>query len=275
MRHLSVAAESWDAQGRPESELYRGTRQVRSAEWSTRTRPVLTDAEEDFLTASGALADREQRATEDQVKRERRVNRRLRAGLVATVVLALVATTAGVLASAASRRADAAAVAADARRLGAEALRSKDLDTALLLSVAGVSLDDSSDTRANLLASLERAPTLVHLARTPRIISLALNQRSGLLFAQAPEEGLIVRRADTLAPVAVHRELRGRACSLPPTGRWQSSRRCPTWSTAAPSPRSSCSTPTARWPRTSSAASPRAGMPSRTPPSVPTPDGSR
>ena len=179
---------------------------------------MLTDAEQDFLTASGALADREQRATEDQVKRERRVNRRLRAGLVATVVLALVATTAGVLASAASRRADAAAVAADARRLGAEALRSKDLDTALLLSVAGVRLDDSSDTRANLLASLDRAPTLVHLARTPRIVSLALNQRSGLVLAQAPDEGLIVRRADTLAPVAVHRELRGAGVFAAPDG---------------------------------------------------------
>ena len=169
MRHLSVAAESWDAQGRPESELYRGARQVRSAEWSQRTHPVLTDAEQDFLTASAALADRELRATEEQVRRERRLNRRLRAGLVATVVLALVATTAGVLASAESRRADAAALASDARRLGAEALRAKDLDTALLLSVAGVRLDDSSDTRANLLATLDRAPTLVRLARTPRI----------------------------------------------------------------------------------------------------------
>ena len=59
MRHLSVAAESWDALGRPESELYRGARQVRSAEWSQRTHPVLTDAEQDFLTASAALADRD------------------------------------------------------------------------------------------------------------------------------------------------------------------------------------------------------------------------
>jgi len=218
MRHLSVTAQTWHAQGRPDSELYRGARQVRTAEWWQRAHPALTDAEEEFLTASAALADREHRATEEQVRRERRVNRRLRAGLVATVILALVATTAGVLASAASRRADAAATASDARRLGAEALRAKALDTALLLSVAGVRLDGSSDTRANLLATLDRAPTLVRLARTPRIVSLALNPRSGLLFAQAPEEALIVRRADTLVPVAVHPELRGAGVFTAPDG---------------------------------------------------------
>ncbi len=218
MRHLCVAAESWESQGRPESELYRGARQVRSQEWAQRAHPVLTDTEQDFLTASAALGEREQRATEEQVRRERRVNRRLRAGLVATVVLALVATTAGLLASGASRRADVAATASDARRLGAEALRSKDLDTALLLSVAGVRLDDSPDTRANLLATLDRAPTLVRLARTPRIASLALDPLSGLVLAQAPEKGLLVRRAETLEPVAVHAELQGAAVFTAPDG---------------------------------------------------------
>lgn len=218
LRHLSVAAESWVAQGRPESELYRGVRQVRAGEWAQRTHPVLGEDEVDFLAASAALADREQHATEDQVRRERRVNRRLRAGLVATVVLAVLATTAGVFASVASRRADAAATASDARRLGAEALRSKDLDTALLLSVAGVRLDASTDTRANLLATLDRAPDLVRMARTSRVVSLTLSPREGLVLAQAPDEGLLVRRADTLAPVAVHPRLRGAGVFAAPDG---------------------------------------------------------
>src|SRR6478735_532057 len=91
MRHLSIAAETWESQGRPESELYRGARHVRSHEWAQRTHPELTDTEQDFLTAASALSDREQRATEEQVRRERRVNRRLRAGLVGTVALALIA----------------------------------------------------------------------------------------------------------------------------------------------------------------------------------------
>ncbi|WP_377644118.1 BTAD domain-containing putative transcriptional regulator [Oryzobacter terrae] len=218
LRHLSVAAESWVAQGRPESELYRGVRQVRAGEWVERTHPVLAEDETDFLTASAALADREQRATEEQVRRERRVNRRLRAGLVATVVLAVLASTAGVVASVASRRADAAATASDARRLGAEALRSKDLDTALLLSVAGVRLDASTDTRANLLATLDRAPDLVRMARTPRVVSLATSVRTGLVMAQAPDEGLLVRRADTLDAVATHPQLRGAGVFASPDG---------------------------------------------------------
>lgn len=213
MRHLAVSAESWDQLGRPPSELYRGVRQSRASEWRARADPApdLTPTETAFLEASACLAAREQQAAQDQMNRERRVNRRLRAGLVVTVLLAIVATSAGVLASLASRRADAAATASDARRLGAEALRSDQLDTALLLSVAGVRLDPSSDTSANLLATLDRAPTLVRLSRTPRIVSQALNTRSGLVLAQAPDEGLLVRRASSLEAVAVHPELRGAA----------------------------------------------------------------
>jgi WD40 repeat protein len=109
-------------------------------------------------------------------------------------------------------------VASDARRLGAEALRAKDLDTALLLAVAGVRLDDSPDTRANLLASLDRAPTLVRVTRTPRLVSLAVNPRSGLVLAQAAGEGLLVRRSDTLAPVAFRPELRGAGVFAAPDG---------------------------------------------------------
>ena len=36
MRHLAVAAESWDELGRPDSELYRGVRQARAVEWRDR-----------------------------------------------------------------------------------------------------------------------------------------------------------------------------------------------------------------------------------------------
>ena len=36
LRHLTVAAESWDELGRPDSELYRGVRQGRAAEWHHR-----------------------------------------------------------------------------------------------------------------------------------------------------------------------------------------------------------------------------------------------
>ncbi|HEY7722341.1 MAG TPA: BTAD domain-containing putative transcriptional regulator, partial [Pedococcus sp.] len=165
MRHLAVAAESWDELGRPDSELYRGVRQARAAEWAQTTDAGLTGTERDFLDASAALAEKEQRATEAQVRRERQLNQRLRLGLGVVAALLAAAIVAGTLAIAAAERADQQAAAAsdraraaDARRLGAEALRSDQLDRSLLLAVAGVSLDDSPDTRTNLLATLDRAP---------------------------------------------------------------------------------------------------------------------
>ena len=56
MRHLAVAAESWDELGRPDSELYRGVRQARAAEWHARAQATLTDTERDFpLVGRGSL----------------------------------------------------------------------------------------------------------------------------------------------------------------------------------------------------------------------------
>ena len=95
MRHLAIAAESWDDLGRPDSELYRGVRLARALEWRNRVRPSLSAAEPDFLEASAELADKEQRATEAQVRRERRLNRRLRLGLGAVAALLAVAVVAG------------------------------------------------------------------------------------------------------------------------------------------------------------------------------------
>ena len=49
MRHLSVAADSWDDLGRPDSELYRGGRLERAVEWTPRASPALTATEREFL----------------------------------------------------------------------------------------------------------------------------------------------------------------------------------------------------------------------------------
>ncbi len=180
MRHLAVATESWNELGRPDSELYRGVRQARAVEWRDRAQPSLTAAEEDFLAASTELAEREQRATLAQVRRERRLNRRLRVGLAAVVVLLGVAVVAGGMALNAAGRAARQARSADARRLGAEALRSEAFDRSLLLAAAGVVLDDSVDTRNYLLATLGRAPSLVSSARSPRqVVSMDVNFATG------------------------------------------------------------------------------------------------
>lgn len=160
LQHLSLAADTWQQMGRPDSELYRGVRLAQAVEWRDRAEPHLTPVERAFLSAGEDLAERERRAVEERARRQERINRRLRALLVGIGVLALVAAVAGVQAQREARRADAAAVAANARRLGAQALATDEIDRALLLAVEGWRLDDSPDTRSALLATLGRSPGL-------------------------------------------------------------------------------------------------------------------
>ncbi|HET7763349.1 MAG TPA: WD40 repeat domain-containing protein, partial [Phycicoccus sp.] len=218
MRHLAVAAETWDQAGRPESELYRGQRETRAAQWRATAEPDLTSVERDFLDTSAALAEREREAAAEQVRRERIANRRLRIGITVVVVLALVATTAGAVAATSARRATEAAVVADARRLGSEALRAKDLDTSLLYAVAAMRLDDSIDTRADLLAAIGKHPSLVTVARTPRLTSLAVANGSGLVLAQSAQKALFVLDPVTLRTVREVPEAAGPVAVPAPDG---------------------------------------------------------
>ena len=57
-----------------------------------------------------------------------------------------------------------AAVSADARRVGARSQLTDDLSLSLLLAAAGARLDDSPETRVNLVTALEKRPTLVRSA---------------------------------------------------------------------------------------------------------------
>jgi WD40 repeat protein len=165
LRHLSLAADTWEQMGCPDSELYRGVRLAQAVEWRDRAGPHLTPVEASFLDASVALDAAHRRETQQRAARQARVNRRLRLLLAGVGVLSVVALAAGMLAARQAGRAQDAAVAADARRVGAQALAADDIDTALLLAVEGVRLDDSRDTRANLLATLGRSPQLVEAIR--------------------------------------------------------------------------------------------------------------
>ena len=84
----------------------------------------------------------------------RRPRRAARAGVVAGVV-------------ALEQRGDARAeaTAAEAQRLGARALVEDDLDLSLLLARQGVALDDSPQTRGNLLAALLKSPAAIGVLR--------------------------------------------------------------------------------------------------------------
>ena len=141
-RHLTGAADAWDALGRPDTELLRGVRLRQTLEWRERATPDLTVVEQHFITAAEAHAEEERRSAVAQAQRQKRVNRRLRALLAGVAVLLLVATLAGLAAVRQADRAREATVAADARRVGTQALVEPDVDQSLLLAVAANDLDD-------------------------------------------------------------------------------------------------------------------------------------
>ena len=196
-RHLAGAADAWDAMDRPESELYRGTRLTRTLEWRDRARPDLSDTETAFLEASAALSESEQRAAQERVRRERRVNHRLRGALTGVAVLAVLAVVAGVLAVRSSDRAEgdrdrarSAADLADARRAGAVALEHEDLSTSLLLALSALQVDTSARAWDNLTAVLMRSPSLLSL-RGPSafFVDLTASPDGALLAVSRPDEG--------------------------------------------------------------------------------------
>jgi WD40 repeat protein len=204
--HLRDAAAGWAGLDRDPGALYRGARldtALQLADPGARTLPPL---EREFLDASRTGRDRERQREVDQLQRTARANRRLRAQLVALAVVLVVAVIAGLVAVRQRDRAqesaadaDAAAVAADARRVGAQALVAEDIDRSLLLAIEGVRLDDSTDTRANLLAALSRNPALVRSARSDdALITVDVSPDGKVVAVGGPFQGLSFRDADSL-----------------------------------------------------------------------------
>ncbi|TCN40107.1 DNA-binding SARP family transcriptional activator [Kribbella orskensis] len=212
LHHLAVAADSWNNLDRPDSELYRGVRLAKAFDWRERTTPTLTATEEDFLAASKRLSETELRAAETRERLQLRVNRRLRAALATAAILLVGALIAGLVAVRQADRAELAASRELARQVGARALVTEDISQSLLLAAQGVRLDDAPDTRANLVAAINKHPTLVRSIRAPlgrtenidvspdgtRIVSGDEKATFHLYDAQSGE----VLKSYTFAPVA-------------------------------------------------------------------------
>ena len=96
------------------------------------------------------------------------------AGVASLLVLAVIA---GLVALDQRGNARDEALAAAAQRLGAQALAEDDLDRSLLLARQGVALDDSVQTRGNLLAALLKSPAAIGVLRGDgdRLIGLDLS----------------------------------------------------------------------------------------------------
>ena len=168
LHHLSGAADAWDSMGRPDSELYRGVRLVRALDWQAGTTSALTDTERDFLDRARVVAEIEEQTAAERARTQARLIRRLRVVLGGAVALLALALVAGGFAAVQSDRAsenavraEQAAVSADAQRVGLRSQLTDDISLSLLLAAAGARLDDSPQTRVNLLTALNARPRLV------------------------------------------------------------------------------------------------------------------
>jgi WD40 repeat protein len=173
LHHLTESADAWDSLGRPDSELYRGTRLTRALEWRTSASAELTPTERDFLDDGRRLAEHEERSAVERAHVQARLIRRLRGVLAGASLLLVAALIAGGLAVQQKRSSDANASAAltaktasDARRVGAKALLLEDLDESMLLAAQGALLDRSPETVSNLLAVLAKRPGLIGSVQT-------------------------------------------------------------------------------------------------------------
>jgi WD40 repeat protein/class 3 adenylate cyclase len=224
-RQLGAAARLWDSGGRETSDLYRGTRLDAAAEWAAVHREELNATERSFLDTSVEEADRERRT-------QLRSNRRLRGLLAGAVALLLVAGVAGVIAliqrsDAQTQRshAQAQALTSDAERVGAQALVEENLDLAMLYAVAGVKLQNRSETRSDLLEELQNNPFAIRYIRAShnQITSLAVDP-SGRLLATGDSAGVvrfedISRWRPTGRAVALSGSVPGEAMAFSPDGR--------------------------------------------------------
>ncbi|MGH9193544.1 MAG: WD40 repeat domain-containing protein, partial [Acidimicrobiales bacterium] len=176
--HLSGAADTWDAMGRPGSELYRGTRLAHALDWRQRVTPDLTPTECAFLDASQTLADSEQQAAENRARHQARQNRHLRALLTTTAVFLVGALVAVFVAVNQRERARQEGRVATARALAVAANANVEVDPerSILLALAAVEQSRSDDK--SVLAEVEEA---LHRALTASRIELRVPDVGGRL----------------------------------------------------------------------------------------------
>ena len=207
-RRLTLAANEWDAEGREDAALWRGTRLTGALELVSARPDEVTSVESDFVDAARQRAEAEQREVAERAARTARQNRRLRALLVGAAVLLVVALVAGLLAwrssaeaTAASQRATAASISADAKRLAATALNEDYPDVAMLAALESVRIERSPETYGALLTLLSRSPELVFRKRIEgRFLRQAVSPDGRLVLLTDNGSTLRAYAADTGEP---------------------------------------------------------------------------
>jgi WD40 repeat protein/DNA-binding SARP family transcriptional activator len=200
LRHLAVAASTWEAMRRPESELYRGERLARALRWQEDRRPDLSRAEAEFLDCSRALASAEAGRARSEARGRRRSRVRVSALLCVVVVLVVSALVLADRAAHEADRAEAASHEGSARRAMTLSAQAAEIDRSLLLAVEAVRRVDSSETRAALVTALSRSPALIRSTRingSPAAVAVSPDGR--MVATGDARDGATVRKASSLA----------------------------------------------------------------------------
>ena len=195
-RHITQAATEWDAADRDPGELYRGPRLAAALDWSADHAFELNELERSFVTESRELS-------EQDAKRARRTNRRLRGLLAGVGVLLVASVVGGIFALVQRGQARDAETAQLAQRLGAQALVGDDLDLALLLARQAVAIDDSPQTRSYLFEALRRSPAAIGIMHGNRahLRAIAISPDGRTLATIGAGTGLVLHDARTFEPI--------------------------------------------------------------------------
>jgi WD40 repeat protein/DNA-binding XRE family transcriptional regulator len=173
-RHLTEAAQEWEALGHDPDGLYRGARLAQAMEWAAAHPDILNELERAFLEASQALAEKEAREQEAQRQREleaahqlaeaervraeeqTQANRRLRRRAVLLAVALFTGLALGLTAFVFGQRAVQAERLATSRELAAAAVTNLGVDAerSALLSLAALQQADTLEARNALRQAL-------------------------------------------------------------------------------------------------------------------------
>ncbi|MDX1619750.1 MAG: WD40 repeat domain-containing protein, partial [Nitriliruptorales bacterium] len=195
--HLTAAAADWEAGGRQESELYRGSRLDSALEFADEHYGELSETEQSFLEAAKQRRARAQKASRRSLRRLRL----LTGGLAMGLVLALVG---GLVALDQRRHAQQEQRIAEARELAAAsvAVVDEDPELSILLALEAVERTRSADGTAlpEAESALHRALSTSRLVmRLPALGGSVDWHPDGTTFVtEGPEEsGLVDIRAAT------------------------------------------------------------------------------
>jgi WD40 repeat protein/tRNA A-37 threonylcarbamoyl transferase component Bud32 len=216
LRQLTLAARTWDENGRDSADLYRGTRLAALAE-HTGDRDELSRVEREFVDASRDAHERE-------LESAQRRARRLRALLAVVAAALVVAVIAGVFALIQRGSARHTATVAQAGRLAAQSreVAAQHPDLGLLLALEAGRLDDSVDTRGSLLGALQHASRIrawLHGFDAP--VHSSTFSPDGRVLATVTDDGTTLWNTSTWRPTGppLHSSQGGEGVAFSPDGR--------------------------------------------------------